>query len=157
APQIQAKEAEKHDTQPEPKPPIENQNPDPRPAPINQPAAVISPVQVSELIMETYLIRSSKPIYPHAAQSAGIEGLVVLAALIEKDGTVKKLKPLVGDPRLSNAFMNSVGKWKYRPYPNSENPVPVETRITYNFHLPAIQPVSSEQYGIVLSTNITPY
>ena len=40
------------------------------------------------------------PVYPAEAKKAGIEGVVVLRATIEKDGSVSKLEVLSGDPQL---------------------------------------------------------
>jgi TonB family protein len=115
-----------------------------------------SPLQVSELVMKTYLIEGPKPTYPPAAKNQNIEGQVVLDALIDKSGKVKSVKPLIGNHLLAKAAVSAAEQYQYRPYPDNENPIPVETRITYNFHL--IHPqVPNAQSGITLSTNITPY
>src|SRR5208337_4460842 len=40
------------------------------------------------------------PVYPFEAKKAGTEGIVVLRATIEKDGSVSDLRVLRGDPQL---------------------------------------------------------
>jgi len=147
---------------PEEQPPVATLSPATPPAP--SPSATghpqttpPAPLQVSELTMRTYLIHSPKPAYPQAAKNANIQGQVVLDALIDKDGTVKKLRSLVGNPLLAMAAMRASEHWQYRPYPDIDNPIPVETRITYNFHLNPAPQAPLAQYGIALATNITPF
>jgi len=84
-----------------------------------------------------------------------MEGQVVLQALIDKDGSVQVVTPLNGRPILAAAAINAVQNWRYRPYPDETNPIPVATRITVDFHF--TKPTAAAQYAISLSTNIAPY
>ena len=78
----------------------------------------------------------TQPIYPAEAKKAGVQGAVVLAAVIGKDGSVQSLKVLNSPSALlSEAAMGAVKQWKYRPYILNGTPVEVDTTITVNFTL----------------------
>jgi TonB family protein len=77
-----------------------------------------------------------QPIYPLEAKKAGVQGAVVLAAVIGVDGSVQSLKTLHSpSPLLSDAAMDAVKQWKYQPYVLKGTPVEVDTTITVNFTL----------------------
>lgn len=81
------------------------------------------------------LIRKVQPAYPALARSARIQGVVVLQAVISKQGTIENLKILRGHPMLAPAAIDAVRQWRYRPYILNGEPVEVETQITVNFSL----------------------
>jgi protein TonB len=74
-------------------------------------------------------------VYPPLARAARVEGPVVLAALISKDGTIENLRVVTGRPMLVGSAVEAVRKWRYRPYILNNEPVEVETQITVNFFL----------------------
>jgi len=86
-------------------------------------------------MMEGSLIRRVQPVYPPLARSARIQGPVVLAAVINKSGTIDNLRALSGHPMLVPAAVDAVRQWRYRPYILNDEPVEVETQITVNFIL----------------------
>jgi protein TonB len=86
-------------------------------------------------MMEGNLIRRVQPAYPPLARSARIQGQVVLAAVISKEGMIENLRVLEGHPMLVRAALDAVSRWRYRPYVLNNEPVEVETRITANFSL----------------------
>jgi protein TonB len=61
--------------------------------------------------------------------------LVVLQAVISKQGTIEDLRVLAGHPMLVRAAIDAVSQWRYRPYILNNEPVEVETQITVNFSL----------------------
>lgn len=75
------------------------------------------------------------PTYPSLARAARIEGMVVLQAIISKQGTIENLKVVSGHPMLVQAAIDAVREWRYRPYILNNEPVEVETQITVNFSL----------------------
>jgi len=83
------------------------------------------------------LIYQTQPIYPPMARAAHIEGAVVLAALISRDGTIENLHVITGHPLLVRSAVEAVRQWRYRPYILNSEPVEVETQITVNFLLAA--------------------
>jgi len=58
-----------------------------------------------------------------------------MRATIAKDGTISDLQLVSGDPLLTQAALDAVKKWKYRPYLKDGQAVDVETQITVNFQL----------------------
>jgi protein TonB len=61
--------------------------------------------------------------------------LVVLRAIISRDGTIENLQALSGHPLLVPAALNAVRQWRYRPYVLNGEPVEVETEVKVNFIL----------------------
>ncbi len=93
-------------------------------------------VRVSQGVTQKAKISDVAPSYPTEAKQAGVQGLVVLAAVIGKDGNIQNLRVLNSpSPLLSQAALDAVRQWKYRPYMLNGSPVEVDTRITVNFTL----------------------
>jgi protein TonB len=63
----------------------------------------------------------------------GITGSVVLTGTVDRQGTLKNLRAIQGDPILSNAAISAAKNWRYEPYRINGNPVEVETKIVFNF------------------------
>ncbi len=76
-----------------------------------------------------------EPIYPPDAKAAGIQGSVVLDAVIGKDGIIENLKVLSGPPELARSALDAVKQWTYKPYLLNGEPVAVDTTITVTFAL----------------------
>jgi periplasmic protein TonB len=100
------------------------------------PPAPPRPIRVSHMDPGS-LIYQVQPVYPPLARAARVEGAVVLAALISKDGTIENLRVIAGRPMLVGSAVEAVSKWRYRPYILNSEPVEVETQITVNFLLEA--------------------
>ncbi len=65
--------------------------------------------------------------------SAGIEGVVTLEAVIGTDGVIQTLGFRSGDARLGGAALETVRHWTYRPLLVNGNPVEVVTEIDVHF------------------------
>jgi len=85
--------------------------------------------------MAKLLVKKVDPSYPDAAKKAGIEGVVVLTAVISKDGDIEMLQIVSGHPALAKAAIEAVKQWKYRPYLVQGKPAEVKTRVEVNFTL----------------------
>ena len=92
-------------------------------------------VRVSQGVTQGLLLRKVTPQYPPLAKQARIQGTVVLSALIGKDGSIQNLRVVSGHPMLTNAALEAVKEWKYKPYILNGEPVEVETTINVNFSL----------------------
>ncbi len=92
-------------------------------------------IRVSQGVTEGLLVHKVTPTYPPLARQARIQGAVVLAAVIGKDGSIQNLKVVSGHPMLTSAALDAVRQWKYKPYFLNGEPVEVETVITVNFTL----------------------
>ena len=82
-------------------------------------------------------IRPIRPSYPEIAQEAGIEGVVVVQAFIDKKGRVKETIILKGIPNtgLDEAAMEAIRKTRFRPAKQRERAVGVWISIPVNFKL----------------------
>ena len=81
------------------------------------------------------IVQRVEPLYPHLAVVTRTQGLVVLHALISREGTIEQLQALSGHPLLVPAAINAVRQWRFRPYILNGQPIEVETEITVNFTL----------------------
>lgn len=86
-------------------------------------------------LSEANLIFAPRPAYPSMAKSIGLEGSVVLEAVISTDGGVENLQVLSGHPLLVKAAVDAVLQWRYRPTLLNGEPVEVLTTIKVNFKL----------------------
>jgi len=78
-----------------------------------------------------------RPTYPEIAQEAGIEGIVIVQAFIDKKGRVKETLILKGVPNtgLDEAAMEAIRKTRFRPAKQRERAVGVWISIPVNFKL----------------------
>lgn len=106
----------------------------PPPAPPPPPAPVESkPVRIGGNVQAGNLIRQINPVYPPLARQARIQGIVVLEAIISNEGTIRNLRVVSGHPLLTQAALDAVQLWRYRPTLLNGDPVEVITTITVNF------------------------
>jgi protein TonB len=87
----------------------------------------------TEAHQDAHLIASASPAYPPEAKAKGIEGKVVLDAVIGKDGIIQRLSVRSGDALLAESALQTVRHWVYRPTTVNGVPVEVETQIEVNF------------------------
>jgi TonB family protein len=92
-------------------------------------------LRVGPGIMAGNLVTKVNPVYPPDAKAAGIEGAVVLKAVIGMDGAIKNLEVVSGPQELQAASIDAVRQWVYKPYLLNGNPVEVETTITVHYSL----------------------
>jgi protein TonB len=91
--------------------------------------------RVPARIAEANLVYDVAPKYPPEAGRERIEGIVVLMAVIGKDGTVRDVRVESGLAVLAQAAMEAVKQWRYRPYLLNGEPVEIDSQITINFNL----------------------
>jgi TonB family protein len=92
-------------------------------------------VRVSQGVMQGMVVSKVQPIYPPDAKAARIQGSVVIAAIIGKDGNIQNVRLISGHPLLAPAAIDAVKQWKYRPYLLNGQAVEVDTQMTVNFWL----------------------
>jgi len=85
------------------------------------------------------LIKFVRPQYPESARSRHIEGTVVLNAMVARNGRVKGIRHVKGDPTLLKAAETAVRGWVYRPYHVNGRPVDIDREIFISFSLPKDQ------------------
>jgi TonB family protein len=75
------------------------------------------------------------PIYPAIAQSAKVQGVVIVEVLIGPDGTVQAAQILRSIPLLDQAALDAVRQWQYTPTLLNGMPISVVMTCTVNFTL----------------------
>ena len=85
------------------------------------------PATTTEEYQSHFRIAYADPVYP--AEANGVEGVVVLDAVIGKDGSFLSLAVQSGQPVLARAALDAVRHWAYRPLLLNGNPVEVATEI----------------------------
>jgi periplasmic protein TonB len=104
--------------------------------PVAVPKIAVQRIRVSSGVTQGLLVRKVEPTYPQMAKIARVQGAVLLAALIGKDGTIQNLHVVqTASPLLNQAALDAVKQWKYKPYILNGEPVEVDTNITVNFTL----------------------
>ena len=82
------------------------------------------------------MIAQTKPEYPESARSNGIQGIVMLEAVISMEGVPLSLHVVQSPDRaLSDAAMGAVKQWRYEPTRLNGEPVEVVTEIAVRFKL----------------------
>ena len=94
-------------------------------------------IRVGGSVQASKLIRQVKPAYPKFAQAQGIEGTVLLNAVIGKDGHLLSIKVMnkLADPELATVAVAAVEQWQYEPTLLNGEPVEVITTISVDFKL----------------------
>ena len=84
-----------------------------------------------------HLIAKVQPVYPESARSAGVSGIVILHAIISKDGKPLSLRVMNSqiDPDLARSAVEAVSQWRYTPTLLNGEPIEVDTSIMVNFSL----------------------
>jgi TonB family protein len=107
-----------------------------KPAALVGPAAVPQRIRVGGNVVAAQLISKVAPIYPAYSQEKGIEGSVLLEAVIAIDGHVLSLKALnAPDPDLVTAAITAVQQWHYTPMLLNGEPVEALTTVIVDFRL----------------------
>jgi protein TonB len=109
---------------PVPDPPLPPPDPAPRKA-----------VRVGGDIEPPRKLKDVAPVYPAIAQSARIQGKVLLEALIGTDGRVDRVKVLRSVPLLDEAAAAAVGQWVFTPTKLNGEAVQVVMTVTVDFRL----------------------
>lgn len=93
-------------------------------------------VRVSSGVTQSLLLSKVQPVYPAEAKASRLQGSVVMHAIIGKDGNIQSADVISSpSPLLSQAAIDAVKQWRYRPYLLNGTPVEVDTQITVNFTL----------------------
>jgi protein TonB len=92
-------------------------------------------VRVGGKIRPPTKIKDVTPVYPAAAKSAKVAGVVIVEATIGANGKVIAAKVLRSVPMLDEAALDAVRQWEFTPTLLNGKPVPVVMTVTINFKL----------------------
>jgi periplasmic protein TonB len=82
------------------------------------------------------LISRAGASYPSALRKEGVQGKVVMRALLTAEGELQDVRVMSSpDPRLSELAVAAFRKWRYKPATCAGKPVPVEITSTTSFDL----------------------
>jgi len=93
-------------------------------------------IRVRGEVAQANLIRKVQPVYPAAAKAARVQGTVLLQVVILKDGTMGEITVAESPSSdLSQASLEAVRQWRYRPTLLNGQPIEVLTYVIINFTL----------------------
>jgi protein TonB len=104
--------------------------PPPPPAPTPR-----APVPVGGDIRPPAKTRDVSPVYPSIAQTARVQGMVIIEAIISPSGKVVDARVLRSIPTLDAAALDAVRQWEYTPTLLNGVPISVVMTVTINFQL----------------------
>lgn len=90
---------------------------------------------LSQGVTAGHLIAPIQPDYPAIARSAGVEGTVVIQAIISRNGTIESARVISGPVMLQRAALDAVRQARYHPFLLNGQPTDVQTTITIVFRM----------------------
>ena len=94
------------------------------------------PILVTGEVKEPEKLYAPQPHYTEIARRARIQGLVIVQAIINKNGDVTNVKIIKGlTMGLSEAAVSAIKQWKFKPATLRGKPVDVYYNLTINFSL----------------------
>ncbi len=101
------------------------------------PPGYVAPLQVGGNVQATKIVHLERPVYPPDCRAEGVDGTVMLRAVIGADGGILKVERVnqLVDSRLAEAAISAVKQWRYQPTLLNGVPVEVMTDIQLNFAL----------------------
>jgi TonB family protein len=107
----------------------------PPPPPPPPPDWALGAVRVGGNVHAPTKVKHVNPEYPPIAQSARVQGVVILEAIIGTDGHVDDARVLRSIPLLDQAALDAVRQWEFTPTHLNGAPVPVIMTVTVQFTL----------------------
>jgi periplasmic protein TonB len=104
--------------------------PPPPPVPVTR-----EPVRIGGELKAPALIERVEPRYPVLAVQAKVQGVVILEALVDRQGRVEDVRVLRSVPLLDNAAVAAVKRWRYSPLFLNGQPERFVLTVTVNFSL----------------------
>lgn len=97
--------------------------------PVQETVAEVSAEMLEPSLDYPVRLISRTPIeYPEEARAAKIQGVVIVSLLIDENGQVMKAEAVHGNPKLVQAALESVKRWRFEP--ELENGRPIVSRYT---------------------------
>jgi TonB family protein len=94
-------------------------------------------IRIGGNVEAAQVITKVQPVYPESAKDAGVQGTVLLHAVVGMDGRPLQLQVLNSqiNPDLARAAVEAVSQWRYQPTLLNGEPVEIDTTIQVKFSL----------------------
>ena len=94
------------------------------------------PLRVGGDVKAPVILNRADPDYTEPARKARVAGIVIVEAIIDKQGNVDQVKVIKGLPMgLADEAVKAVKKWKFKPGTHNGQPVATIFNLTVNFRL----------------------
>ena len=95
----------------------------------------LQPLRVGGNLKAPMKIKDVKPVYPPIAQSARVQGVVIVEAIIDTEGKIADSRILRSIPLLDDAALRAVQEWEFTPTLLNGMPQSLVITLTVNFVL----------------------
>ena len=102
---------------------------------VMQALSTAPPPRILGNIQRPKLVKEVNPVYPLGAKAHGVQGTVKLHIIVARDGSVRQIELVSGDPLLVQAAIDSVKQWRYQPSLLNGQAVEVVTEVSVAFSL----------------------
>jgi protein TonB len=99
------------------------------------PSRPAGPLKISSGVLAGLLLEPIRPAYPAIAKAAGVQGTVVLSAIIDKTGRITGLQVVSGPEMLRRSALDAVQLARYQPFQLNGAPTEVTTTISVVFRM----------------------
>jgi protein TonB len=95
-----------------------------------------APVRVGGNVLAPVAVLRIEPEYTEIARRARIQGIVIIEAVIDRQGNVTDARIIKGLPMgLDQEALRAIKRWKFKPGTLNGQPVPVYFNLSINFRL----------------------
>jgi protein TonB len=103
---------------------------------VDAPVAPAGPLRVGGDVKAPIIVNRADPDYTESARRARIAGIVIVEAIIDRQGNVDQVKVIKGLPMgLADEAVKAVKKWKFKPGTHNGQAVATIFNLTVNFRL----------------------
>ena len=113
--------------------PLASPPPPPPPPPPPVPTELERAIRVGGNVGQPQKVKHVAPVYPPIAQSARVQGVVIVEAIIDREGRVGYSRILRSIPLLDQAALDAVNQWEFTQTHLNGAPVPVIMTVTVQF------------------------
>ena len=103
------------------------------PPPPPPPPAQRAPVRIGGGIAQPALLVRVPPVYPEIAARAQVQGIVILEAIVDEEGTVGDIRVLRSVKFLDEPAIKAVKQWRYSPLLLNGEAMPFVLTVTVSF------------------------
>lgn len=97
--------------------------------------ARLNPLRVGGDVKPPAKVRDVKPVFPPEARTAGIQGVVIIEAIVADDGSIADARVVRSVAGLDEAALGAVRQWRFAPTLMNGMPTAVLMTVTVNFTL----------------------